>query len=107
MSRRHPTDTLLQRWLAGDPDVDVDVDRHVTACDRCAEALETMDDADDDLSDALAMALAPPGDLSERLVAGVEAQLSSRAVFGIVADMFGAGLDTSRMLMFEDTNDDN
>ncbi|MEM7340913.1 MAG: hypothetical protein AAF467_19810 [Actinomycetota bacterium] len=108
MTRRQIPDSLLQRWLAGDPDVELDIEFDMATLDQFTDELDAMDAEDDDqLSDALALALAPPGDLSQRLVAGVEARLSSRAVFGIVADVFGAGLQTSRLLLFEDANDDN
>lgn len=106
MSLRHPGKNALSNWLSdGD---DLDVERHVENCQRCADALEELDTAEDTtIGSALAEALSPPDDLTERLVAGVNARLSSRQVMSVVADLFGAGLETTRMLIIEEPNDDH
>ncbi len=106
MSLRHPRTTALQEWLLGA--VDDDVEDHVGTCQRCATALEELDTQEEvAIGDALAEALAPPEDLTERLVAGVNARLSSRQVMGVIADLFGAGIETTRLLLIEDTDDNN
>jgi hypothetical protein len=106
MSFRHPGNVALGRWLAGGSDNDVE--RHVDSCQRCASVLEDLDEsAGLEIGDALAQALAPPDDLTERLVAGVNARLSSRQVMGVVADLFGAGIETTRLLLIEDTDDND
>ncbi len=106
MSFRHPQAAALQQWLSGA--VDDEVEKHVGTCQRCATVLEELDAQEDTaISHALAEALAPPEDLTERLVAGVNARLSSRQVMGVIADLFGAGIETTRLLLIEDTDDDN
>lgn len=105
MSLRHPGQLVLRQWLTGS--VDDDVERHIDTCRRCAAVLEDLDPvADAEIGDALAEVLAPPEDLTERLVAGVNARLSSRQVMGVVADLFGAGFETTRLLLMEEPHDD-
>ena len=41
MMLRHPNDQVLQRWLNGEGDNDLD--EHVTTCQRCATNLERLD----------------------------------------------------------------
>ena len=106
MSLRHPGKNALRQWLLEGGDDDVD--RHLGTCQRCASALEEIDVTDEfEIGDALAEALAPPEDLTERLVAGVNAKLSSREVMGVVADLFGAGIETTRLLLIEEHHDDD
>lgn len=106
MSIRHPGRSALQAWLSGADDQDLE--RHLDDCQRCANTLEELDATDaPTIGAALADALSPPGDLTERLVAGVNEKLSSRQIMGVVADIFGAGLETTRMLIIEEHNDDN
>ena len=106
MIRRHPRNEALQAWLGGA--VDDTVDEHLQTCQRCATVLEELDAQEGlELANALASVLAPPEDLTERLVAGVNAKLTSRQVMGVVADLFGAGIETSRLLLIEDTDDNN
>ena len=87
------------------------MDRHLRSCERCAAVVEDLADADGDPSAALggplAIALAPPEDLAERLESRVAAKLSSREVLNVVADLFGAGLETTRLLLTEDEHDDH
>ena len=106
MSILHPSKTSLRDWLAGE--LDVKVDTHVETCQRCATVLEELDATDDvGIGDALAEALAPDQGLTERLEQGLTARLSSRQVLDVVADLFGAGIETSRLLLIEDTDDNN
>ncbi|MCP3991511.1 MAG: hypothetical protein GY724_20730 [Actinomycetia bacterium] len=106
MRFRHPRTAALQQWLSGA--VDDDVEKHVGTCQHCATVLEELDAREEvTIGHALAEALAPPEDLTERLVAGVNAKLSSRQVVGVVADLFGAGIETTRLLLIEDTDDNN
>lgn len=120
MIRRHPRTAALEAWLAGTSH-DADVDAHLAHCQRCANLLEELEGGADtpaplgftsapspiDVGQALAEALAPPADLTERLVARVNAKLSSRQVMGVVADLFGAGIETTRLLLIEDPDDNN
>ena len=106
MMLRHPNDELLQQWLDGEGGDDLD--QHVTTCQRCATNLEKMETADDDaIGEALAELLAPPGDLTDRLQQGVTAKLSSNQIVNVVADLFGAGFETTRLLLSGDDDDNN
>lgn len=113
MRLRHPSTEDLQNWLADD-DADDDglsgLTYHVDNCERCAAIMEELAEeaaasAPTELGEALSQALAPPPDYTDRLIVAVNDQLSSRQVFGVVADLFAAGLETSRMLIVEDEND--
>lgn len=97
--RRHPSKRALRDWLAGD--TNESVDQHVTTCDRCSTDLEALASADTDssLRDALLAVLDPPPDLVPRVEAGVIARLESREVLGYFADVFGAGWETTRLLV--------
>jgi len=104
VSTRHPHTVALERWLSGH--IDHEVDQHVDRCHRCAAILEELDASTDfALRSALTEAFAPPDNLTERLVAGVNAELSARQVIDVVADLFGAGIDTTRLLLTEGTDD--
>lgn len=106
MKLRHPNRDTLQQWLNGDGDSATDL--HVGTCQRCASKLEELEpDSESDIGQALAAALAPPEDLTDRLEEGVNARLSSRQVMNVVADLFGAGLETSRLLLIEEENDND
>lgn len=104
--RRHPSKRVLREWLAGD--VDEGVDQHVSTCDRCSTDLEALASADIDsnLRDALLTVLDPAPDLVPRVEASVVARLESREVFGYFADIFGAGWETTRLLVTDPLPDD-
>lgn len=106
MMLRHPSRTVLREWLAGVSEPQID--RHVDTCERCAATLEALEPAPEaPIGDALAIVLAPPEDLAQRLEEGVAAKLSSRQMMEVVADLFGAGLETTRLLMIGDPDDDS
>ncbi|MGI9613139.1 MAG: hypothetical protein ACR2QO_09530 [Acidimicrobiales bacterium] len=106
MMLRHPNDQVLRRWLNGEGDSDLD--EHVTTCQRCATNLEQMEPpAEDAIGEALAELLAPPVDLTARLEEGVAAKLSSQQLMNVIVDLFGAGFETSRLLMTGDDDDDD
>ncbi|MEM7273762.1 MAG: hypothetical protein AAF547_11830 [Actinomycetota bacterium] len=102
---RHPSRRALQEWLdRGDNE---SVDRHVADCQRCAAVIEELTAEDEAaLSDALAVAFAPPVDLSDRLQQRVAARLDSRVVLSVMSDLFGAGLETSRLLLLEEDSNE-
>lgn len=104
--RRHPSKRALLDWLVGERDPELD--DHIHGCEKCAGILEGLEpeESSQAISEALAFVLAPPGDLAEKLEVGVAARLNSRQVFGVVADLFGAGLETSRLLLTEETPDE-
>ncbi|MFV0257256.1 MAG: anti-sigma factor family protein [Acidimicrobiales bacterium] len=115
MSFRHPSHTELETWLNGDDgpqprryDAEA-VDRHLRTCERCAATIERLASADteedEEVGSQLSLLLAPPPDLNDRLERRVADALNSRQVFGVVADLFGAGLETSRMLFIDEGAD--
>lgn len=106
--RRHPSKRALREWLEGD--IDEQVDLHVSTCERCSNDLEALATAttDSSLRDALLTVLDPPPDLIPRVEAGVVARLESREVLGYFADVFGAGWETTRLLITDEPpTDDN
>jgi cytochrome P450 len=106
MMLRHPNDDVLKQWLDGEGDQDLD--EHVTTCQRCATNLENMEPPSEDaIGEALAELLAPPGDLTERLEQAVAAKLSSQQIVNVIADLFGAGFETSRLLLTGDEDDND
>lgn len=103
----HPSRSALQAWLRGEVDDDAKLDAHVAVCKRCANTLERLDseqegESANSLAEALALALAPPDDLSSRLAHSVSQRLDSRVMFDVLTDLFGAGVETSRMLLLEE-----
>ena len=115
MMVRHPSRAVLQEWLAGADEPQLD--KHLGTCDRCASTLEELeptpptgpvgDARSDALSEALAEALAPPEDLTQRLEQGLAAKLSSRQMLEVVADLFGAGFEATRLLTIGEPVDDS
>ncbi len=104
----HPSRKALQAWLNGEADGDAKLDAHIATCTRCANTLENLDaDRNDRIAEALALVLEPPSNLSERLQERVAARLDSRVMLGVLSDLFGAGIETSRMLIMEETGEDD
>lgn len=108
MIRRHPSKRALREWLGADATADADVDRHVSTCVRCSNDLEALASADTDsrLRDALLAVLDPPDDLVPRVEAGVVARLESRKMLGYLTDLFGAGWETTRLLLTDQNGSD-
>ncbi len=100
--RRHPSKRVLRDWLLGKGPAGLQA--HLDECEKCAEALEHLekDEGLSGLAETLAVVLAPPPDLTERLELGVSARLDSRLLAGIVFDLFQAGFETSRILLSDD-----
>lgn len=101
---RHPNRADLQAWLDGDRP---NIDEHLATCDRCATALEELDAPPAaPIAQALAQVYEAPTDLSERLERRVADRLDSQVMFGIVSDLFGAGLETSKIILTEEPSDE-
>jgi len=106
MLLRHPNKRALREWLAGEHGAELDA--HLASCQRCASVLETLDDSGDlAIGDALAAIFAAPSDLTERLERKVTARLDSRAVLDVMTDLFGAGVETSKLLFIDDVTTDD
>lgn len=103
----HPSRRSLRDWLLGADDPKVDA--HVATCEQCAVAIEIIEaeESDSAIGDALARALDPPADFGERLQQRVQERLDSRQVLGVMADLFGAGYETSKLLLTEGYDDSN
>ncbi len=101
---RHPSRRDLQAWLEGSRPA---IDDHVATCERCAATLEELEAPTGiPLAQALAEVYEAPSDLSERLERRVIDRLDSRVMFDVVTDLFGAGLETSRLLLTEEPPDE-
>ena len=97
---RHPSRGDLSAWLDGDRP---DIDEHVTTCERCATTLEELAaPSAGPITEALAAIYHVPEDLSERLERRVADRLDSMVIMEVVADLFGAGMETSRLLLTEE-----
>lgn len=106
---RHPSKRALREWLESPADIsgESSIDNHLASCQRCAAILDEMEDtAELALGDALAAFYAPPLDLSDRLERRVAQRLDSRVVLGVVSDLFGAGIDTTKLLLMEEPEDE-
>lgn len=102
---RHPSKRALREWLeaASEERSNESVDEHLATCHRCAAILDEMEDNPEaTISDFLATLYSAPPDLSDRLERRVSARLDSRVVLGLVSDLFGAGVDTSKLLLMEE-----
>lgn len=101
---RHPSAKVLRAWLDG---ARPDLDDHLATCHRCATALEELDAPPSvPLAAALAAVYESPTDLSERLERRVNDRLDSQVMFDVVSDLFGAGMETSVLLLTEEPPDE-
>lgn len=111
--RRHPSRAKLRAWLTGadldsagidDPEL-AWIDEHLSTCDRCASVLENLEEPETSgaISAALTTVLAPPDAFGDRLELAVSERISSRDVAGYIADVFGAGLETTRLLLVDES----
>ena len=103
MRLRHPSRERLAEWLNGEPADTEDLDAHIDTCQRCSTVIEALAGQTEvpSLSVALSRVLSAPADLPQRLEERVAAKLSSREVVGLMAELFGAGLETGRLLIVE------
>lgn len=109
MSRRfdlwHPSDRRLRGWLESDgPD---GVSEHVERCERCADRLVELDQdlvalESPSLGQALVALLAPPDDLSQRVLDGVDARRRNEADLELIAGLFSIGVETAQLMISPD-----
>lgn len=100
---RHPSRDRLTAWLNGEEGDDRELDEHLATCHRCATVLEAIAEDEEELAltDALSRLLTAPAGLGDRLERRVLDRLSSRELVGLLAEMFGAGVETSRLLIVD------
>ncbi len=98
----HPSKRHLRAWLLGESNDQLD--EHLTDCDRCASIIENMEEPRTDglIAETLHKILEPPVDLTDRIEVRVAERLDSRQVVGYMAEMFGAGLETSKLLLTDE-----
>ncbi len=98
----HPSKRQLRAWLLGESNDKLD--EHLSSCERCASVIENMDEPRTDglIAETLSRVLEPPPDLTSRIELRVAERLDSRQVVGYVAEMFGAGLETSKLLLTDE-----
>lgn len=103
---RHPSKRTLQNWLNGE--ATPAVDNHVATCERCAAHLEGISEprSDGAIAASLHRVLAPPTDFHAKIETRVVAKLDSRQVLGYMVDLFGAGVETTRLFLIDDPTDD-
>lgn len=103
MKFRHPSKDRLRAWLNGAGEEDQQLESHIDDCDRCSSVIEALGEASasEPLVFALAQVLAVPRDLPDRLETQVSQRLSGRELMGLMAEMFGAGVETGRLLIVD------
>lgn len=103
MRFRHPSKDRLRAWLTGADSDDAELEAHIDDCERCSSVIEAIGDMEISapLVSALAKVLAAPQNLPDRLETRVSAKLAGRELVGLMAEMFGAGMETSRLLIVE------
>lgn len=102
----HPRRALLERWLDDRlaPSAAARVGSHVEGCDRCSQLLIDRADAGDAapaqpaLGAALRAVLGPPEGYTERAVATVDRRRSEPSMLAVLADLYGAGVETIRLI---------
>lgn len=99
---RHPSKRALRAWLDGEPADEID--NHLETCERCAAHLEGISEprADGAIAASLNLVLAPPTNFSEKIETRVIAKLDSRQVLGYMADLFGAGIETTKLFLTDE-----
>ncbi|MEM9562449.1 MAG: hypothetical protein AAGA93_07540 [Actinomycetota bacterium] len=98
--RRHPSRDELLAWLDGERP---DLDEHLATCEVCAVALEELAaPSGGPIAEALAAFYRAPDDLSERLEQRVADRLDSMVMIEVMTDLFGAGMETSKLLLTEE-----
>lgn len=97
----HPRDAKLRRWLDAEEPAKR-VDAHVARCERCSDRLLELGQPAPTLGAFLSEMLAPDVGLSDRLEGNIAAAVGTRSLLAWALDLYGAGLDTVRLLVEED-----
>ena len=103
MRFRHPSKERLRDWLFSADGDDPKLAEHIDDCERCSAVILALGDAEGEASVAAALSqvLAAPPDLPLRLEAQVSERISGREFLGLMAELFGAGVETSRLLIVD------
>ena len=107
----HPSRARLQQWLdTGEP---LGVGSHIEHCERCAERLEAIDlenaplrlDGTGSLREALGELVAPPADLSSRVLHGIERRSRVERELSLLAGLLSIGVETAQLMFDADAPD--
>ncbi len=102
MFRRHPSKKALRRWFEGEENAAID--KHLLTCKRCAAIIESFAEEEEFvLPLAMSEAFDPPIDLAERLEKDVAVRLQSKYIFTAATDLFGAAIETTKILTSEES----
>ncbi len=103
MKFRHPSKEQLRDWLFSADGDDPKLEEHIDDCSRCSAVIIALGEAEgeDSVAAALSQVLAAPPDLPVRLEAQVSQRISGREFLGLMAELFGAGVETSRLLIVD------
>ena len=103
---RHPSQARLQEWLnTGTPP---GVGEHIEQCERCADRLEAIDledealrpDGSTSLREVLGELVAPPDDLGDRIMHGIERRSRVERELSLLTGLLSIGVETAQ-LMFD------
>lgn len=110
----HPSRARLREWLdTGGP---AGVADHVERCDTCAARLDEIDaaepatadaDAPTSIRSALADLIAPPTDLVEQVLRGVDDRRRAERELALIAGLFSIGIETAQLLLDPGTEHDS
>lgn len=104
----HPSRSRLREWL--DTGAPAGVGEHVERCDTCADRLEEIDQADPapttfdgsgPLRAALAELIAPPDDLTDRVLIGLDGRRRAERELALFAGLFSIGIETAQLMIEE------
>lgn len=102
----HPSRSRLHEWLnTGAPR---GVGDHIDQCERCADRLEAIDledepvrlDGSASLREVLGEIVAPPDDLGDRILHGIERRSRVERELSLITGLLSIGVETAQ-LMFD------
>lgn len=91
----HPSTRRLQSWLNGEDD---SLDSHLATCERCAEKIESLADADSSLLQPLLTLLEPPDELPDRLRGSIDQRMRAREDLALISELFGLPIRAARVM---------
>ena len=105
MSLFHPSKKDLISWFKGESQPKVE--GHLKNCDRCTSVIEKMDSpaADIIIEEVLTEVLGPNKEFVDQLEGRVLHRIESREILTIMSGIFASGIETTRILVTEETSD--